>query len=80
MTHDERIEAMAKALYMTATHRVSLGEEWRAFLPDARAAWASVLPDVEEMVREAVRKTADAAFVALGETTETRIVNEVMGK
>lgn len=28
---------------------------------------------VEEMVREAVRKTADAAFVALGETTETTV-------
>jgi hypothetical protein len=72
MTHDERIEVMAKALY----RHFLLGEcgrfpgledevsaHWETFLPEARAAWAAA--GVEEMVREAAKL---ALYKALSNT------------
>jgi hypothetical protein len=63
MTHDERIEAMAKALQRMSYARCDwswsdaefddLSDRYQAeYLADARAAWAAA--DVEGMVREAV--------------------------
>lgn len=77
MTHDERIDAMAQAMmvgnwYVAPDFAREMFKGWARLTLDAAG--------VEEMVREAVRKTADAAFVALSETTTNRIVNEVMGK
>ena len=73
------VEALARA---ERAETEAAGADGGRMTHDGRRGMEAALAaaGVEEMVREAVRKTADAAFVALGETTENRIVNEVMGK
>jgi hypothetical protein len=92
MTHDERIEAMARglcALYyrrcvMFVSDRAGrmayVDAQWRDHVEQARAAWAAA--GVEEMVREAAVKGINhgARERYVDTAVLAAIVREVMGK
>ena len=53
MTHDELIEAVARAID-EASKNARLGQDWKWFIPEARAAIRVVAPAVlEEAAQEA---------------------------
>ena len=83
MTHDERIEAMARAHWsnepnsrMLATFDELSDEAHERLFKNMEAALAAA--GVEEMVREAARKTA--APLELRDEWVDDLVREVMGK
>jgi hypothetical protein len=83
MTHDERIEAMARAICFFHAEPDSYGYHdadepaWKFFIPHAMRAFEAA--DIKEMLGEAMEQTQMACYRCLQPDFDA-IVREVMGK